>query len=559
MELDIGSFDSFMAYLRFDFWAFILPFILVSLVLAFVTYKRGKEFINQEVTEGVSRRAIREEGYYKRNKIDVYVFIASLSGIILVVIQYLKIPITVSRFFGGFIFTVTPFMFWLGGSSVGSRLVRIIPLKLEGSFLRLPVFRDVKRIIKSGLRRRGDTERLAMIIILTLAIASLATIQGNTEEIQAQRELEWHVGADWQVNFVLEDNHHANLSKITGFDSSIAVNTMDTLYLSSEIPVVAFENHQELINFKNGKPTLKWQQDTFDAFTPQSALQALEDTPNGIFLPSDQFLALDIDVGDIIEMKVPIAGSVRGETVLVENIEVLGVISQVPGGIYFHSLISQDLFQKFHALSLEMPADSFIDLALNASRYLVRTDAGSSISSSQIDEIQHVLDTEMEGIRSHRSYYEELAEINTKKQGYGITGLLSLDFIISLIAVIISAFSFTAILMERRKQEFAILRAIGAKKKHIYKMALGENSLMMMTATIWGIFIGVGVAYLFNGIFLVIALLLGSQSSVNRMVVLPLGELAIISVITFIGMLIATLLSVRSAANQDLSLATKVV
>ena len=126
-------------------------------------------------------------------------------------------------------------------------------------------------------------------------------------------------------------------------------------------------------------------------------------------------------------------------------------------------------------------------------------------------------------------------------------------------AVLVSAFSFSAILMERRKHEFAILRSIGAKKSHIYKMALGENSLMMLTASAWGIFIGVGISYLFNGVFIFVNMIVGGQISLNRTVVIPGFELLIISAVTFIGMMLATLLSVKSAANQDLSLATKVV
>ena len=84
-------------------------------------------------------------------------------------------------------------------------------------------------------------------------------------------------------------------------------------------------------------------------------------------------------------------------------------------------------------------------------------------------------------------------------------------------------------------------------------MAMGENALMMATASIWGVGIGLGISYLFNGIFMFISLFTGGITALTRAVMVPFGELAIISGVTFFGMLFATVLSVRSAANQDLA------
>ncbi len=559
MEIKFTATNRFLDFFRFDLWAFILPVGLVSLILIIVTYKKGKTFIDQEVTEGVSRREVKKEKFFKRHKLDVVLFVVSLSGLVLVIIDLLKIQVQISGFTRFIIFLFMPFIFWIGGSSVGSRVVKWIPLKLEAIFLRLPVFRDVKNVIKSGLKRRGDIERLAVIIIMTLSIASLATIQGNTEETQAQRTIQWQIGADWQINFVNEGDFHETINNISGFEDSLAINQMYLRTLSFYIQLTAIENDKELDNMKNGTPIAMWQQDTFNTYTPQKALQALYDNSNGIFISQDSLFVLDAKVGDVIDLRVPISESTTGETVKIEDIKILGIVNQLPGGTIFSAFISQKLFLEIQALSLELDANTYENNTLNGTQYLVRTEKGAAITTEEIDQIQLTLNTEIDGVSSHRSYYEELEEINTTKEGYGITGLLSLNFIISLVAVLVSAFSFSAILMERRKHEFAILRSIGAKKSHIYKMALGENSLMMLTASVWGIFIGIGISYLFNGVFIFINMIVGGQISLNRTVVIPGLELVIISAVTFIGMMLATLLSVKSAANQDLSLATKVV
>lgn len=559
MQLDFAINSRFLDYFRLDLWAFILPFGLVSLILIIVTFKKGKAFINQEVTAGVARREVKKQKFFKRHKLDVLFFLLSLSGIILVIIDLLKIPLQISEVLRVVIFIFTPFLFWLGGSSVGSRIVKLVPLKLEAIFLRLPMFKDVKNVIKSGLKRRGDIERLAVIIILTLSIASLATIQGNTEETQAQRDIEWQIGADWKINFAEKGDFHETISNISGLEDSLAINQMWVRSLSSSIKISAIEDEKELNNLVNGTPVLLWQRDSFNIYTPQKALQALTDHPTGIFITQDMSFVLEAKTGDVIELRIPISGSDQGETEKVKDIEILGIVNQLPGGIASSALISQDLFLQFQALSGQLDINTYENSTLNGSTYLVRSTLGDVISADEIDQIQLKLDTAVNGVTSHRSFYDELYDINTTKEGYGITGLLSLNFIISLVAALVSAFSFSAILMERRKHEFAILRSIGAKKRHIYKMALGENSLMMLTASAWGIFIGVGISYLFNGVFIFINMMIGGQMSFTRTVVIPGLELLIISAVTFIGMMVATMLSVKSAANQDLSMATKVV
>jgi len=112
--------------------------------------------------------------------------------------------------------------------------------------------------------------------------------------------------------------------------------------------------------------------------------------------------------------------------------------------------------------------------------------------------------------------------------------------------------------MERRKHEFAVLRAIGAKKSQIYKIAIGENLIMVLTTAIWGSLIGIGITYLFNGLFGTFAFILGG-GAIDRLVTFPWLYVSIIGFCTSIGVLVATAVSARGAANQDLSIATRVV
>jgi ABC-type antimicrobial peptide transport system permease subunit len=329
--------------------------------------------------------------------------------------------------------------------------------------------------------------------------------------------------------------------------------------LSNSFTIIGFNNEKELENLKNGESVAFWSKNDFESISPKQALQAFQDNPRGIFLPSDYLYYLDTAIGESIDIRISVIDSETDAINKVKDIEILGIVNQLPGGINRVPLVSQELFLEFKALTMNKSATAFQQLELNASRYLLRTTEGDAITEDQIDAIEADLENSIEGIVKYQSFQKQIRELNTKTQGYGITGLLSLNFIICLVAAMISAFSFSAIIMERRRTEFAILRAIGAKKSHVYKMAMGENALMMLTASLWGIFIGTGNSYLFNGVFSFIGPLTGTGSALERIIIIPIVELLLISFVTFIGMLLATALSVRSAANQDLSLATKVI
>jgi ABC-type antimicrobial peptide transport system permease subunit len=399
-------------------------------------------------------------------------------------------------------------------------------------------------------------DRLALIIILTLSIASLATIQGTTEETHARRDLEWRVGADWQVNFNKAGDYHTNLSQITGFDESIALNAAYVRILTAGVPILAIENSRELENLKTRSPVLFWQDDNFESHSAQEALQLLEDTPRGIFIMSDYADYLDLDTGDLVDVKVPLAESYFGEYYEITNIRILGKMNQFPGSITGYSLTSLSFMREILALSLNMSIDSYANETLNSTRYYVKTDLGTDITAQLIETAQIELENLME-LSNDISYFYEDEKLNSSTEGYGISGLLSMDFVISVLASLISAFAFSAIIMEKRKHEFAILRAIGFRKKHIYKLALGENALMMLTASIWGIFLGIGIAQLFNGVFMFVSMISGTFSTLERIVVIPVVELVIISAVTFFGMLGATVVSIRSAANQDIAVGIK--
>ncbi|MHA2173036.1 MAG: ABC transporter permease, partial [Candidatus Kariarchaeaceae archaeon] len=373
------------------------------------------------------------------------------------------------------------------------------------------------------------------------------------------------VGSDFQVNYAFAQNYapeilglSINNEKVV--QSVLAIGVGPTVnILNDAYTIVGIDASSEYENFIAGRSTGIWHSDSFDNLSPSSALKLMKDNPLGIFVSSGTLDQTISEVNEEVELTVAAQNLLTGnETSHDLTVKILGTFDHLPGELGGDTLIASPLvINKLRSLSFDLPVSTLDGTPMNATKYLFKTKMGDSISNKEINLIREQLRQNI-FYASDRSLKAETDDFLTGGGAFGIPGLLSLNFIVSVTAALISTFAFTAILMERRKGEFAVLRAIGAKQQQIYKIAVGENALLVFTAVIWGILIGSGITYLFNGIFVVFNIFLGA-GPLTRQIVFPWINIILIGVATSLGMLFATLLSVRGAARQDLSVATRVV
>ena len=126
-----------------------------------------------------------------------------------------------------------PFALWIGGALVLGRIGGAAPrivLKIVGW---TPAMSDIRR----GLRSSGSNEsvnRLAVILLLTLSIVTLAAVQGYTGTLVDERTASAQVGADLQVQFeapVSEDvaRQRVNSAMISLDNSASRCDTLDDI------------------------------------------------------------------------------------------------------------------------------------------------------------------------------------------------------------------------------------------------------------------------------------------------------------------------------------------
>lgn len=101
-------------------------------------------------------------------------------------------------------------------------------------------------MLKAGLRRRGDINKLAIVIVLSLAISSLAVIQGFTDEHQINRDIEYRVGSDYKLTTSTATNITSILNEIEGIQNIQALPTISGRILSSDISIVGIDPQKKL-------------------------------------------------------------------------------------------------------------------------------------------------------------------------------------------------------------------------------------------------------------------------------------------------------------------------
>ncbi|MHA1911136.1 MAG: FtsX-like permease family protein [Candidatus Kariarchaeaceae archaeon] len=544
LKFNLGTYDDLQDFIRFDRGAFLTSFVVIGMIVFIATRKKGKEFIELEVSEAVQKATWKKDGFFRRNKLDLVMLVIGLiSAFISIASAAFDYSIKISPFVDIFVigFLGTIFL-WVGGALYGARIAKWIAQRLQPQLMKVNVFKDIGIIVKSGLKRRGDIDRLVVIIVLTLSVATLAASQGFTDEVNSIRTLEYEIGADYHVQYTSLGANLNNFNEVYGIKDVIALPAVQVGVLSTTSILYGMES--SIVD------KAIWHEDSFKDVSASKAFSELEKHDNGVIV--GEGLADDIGskVGDTIRLKVYYFNPIDNETYTQHlEVKVVALLNHAPGDISSGAMIAN--YEVLYDLNDLVANFTLPRTELLAGKYLVNRE-----SNMDHNDLKNSL-SNLVNVYSVRDLEEEKSELGSQAN-FGIPGLLSMMFFVAVVGSLTSAFAFSAIIMERRKREFAVLQTIGASRRQIYKTALGENALMMLTSVVWGIIIGIGASFQMNGLFIFIGIILG-RGGVTRIVEIPWGTIAIIGIATYAGMLVATVLSVRSAARQDLSVATRVV
>ncbi|MBD51598.1 MAG: hypothetical protein CMB08_06800, partial [Euryarchaeota archaeon] len=459
---------------------------------------------------------------------------------------------------------------WIGGALVLGRLgaagPRIFTLILGWS----PLVTDIRR----GLKGSGSSEsvnRLAVIMLLTLSIVTLAAVQGYTGTLVDERTTSAENGADLQVQFsspmsetqarneILLAIDRVDNSNIKDIGSMTSVGDIFTSPKGEDSRLrtwIVFDDHEE---------TLLWDTQTIPTYVSDASLlwrnnwfTAGSDARRQLGLSSsdiDNFITIEYTDYDF---SFGPDGLNISTTVTDADIQYMGSHRWIPG--------------------LE-PTQSSQVIVIGESTYktLVGNQTANSYTSNkwffelcnQTDrscaDALRELSTEVSNIIgvSSSTDWPTVHEDNERKGGliFGTPGLLSLQFVVASLASIASAFVFLSLVLTQRKRELAILQAIGASPNQIIRLVLFEIMAILLVSMGLGVILGLAIAESFNGFFgifgFIFQIFLGESAPIDRELIWPWFDLVLVNSSVLFAVVLALLYTTRKALKSDLAIVLK--
>jgi ABC-type antimicrobial peptide transport system permease subunit len=249
-------------------------FATVGLALLFGR-SRARDFIELEIEEGV--RKVIEVNKPKR-WLHWSLFLVGLLGMIDTWLEMngSEDGIISNFFIEGVINIFGPFMLWIGGALLLARIGAAGPKIMQLIFGRTALLKDVKR----GLQGSGSTEsvnRLAIIMLLTLSIVTLAAVQGYTGTLVDERTASATVGSDLQITFEEPVNSSTALSiveQVYGSEATLLATNIPSLTLRS---LDNGDTYQAWVLLENGGDVLDWPEQAIPGSSVDTGLESYQD------------------------------------------------------------------------------------------------------------------------------------------------------------------------------------------------------------------------------------------------------------------------------------------
>jgi ABC-type antimicrobial peptide transport system permease subunit len=549
---------------------FFTAFATLGLALIFGR-SRARDFMELEIDEGVSKvQKVAKPKYWLHWSLFL---VGSLGAIdTLLVMNGTDDGLGLNWFLGGLINVFGPFMLWIGGALILGKLGAAGPRIMQFFFSRSPLLSDVKR----GLKGSGSTEsvnRLAVIMLLTLSIVTLAAVQGYTGTLVDERTADVNVGSDLQV--MSSDNLTSSevetmITQISDKDITVSAVHVPTITLIPE----GGERITAYVLMDDSRDVLKWLPQAIPGDDVSAAMTAYQE--GGFSAGEDAAYELDLwgsgrggssDSGD----ELLTSDSANSENVNFTWIQLsfdfaTESIVEIPNNASAQYIGTHDFIPGVPtadmASSIIIGESTYRELIGNAAVDNLRANTWIvNVNGVSGDDLQVLRSSIEADSRFENAIDWETAHEDVERNGgliFGTPGLLSLQFVVASIAAIASSFVFLSLVLNQRQKELAVLQAIGASPNQIIRLVLFEILSIIVVSMALGILLGMGLALSFNGLFdvfgFIFQLLSGGESTIiTRELQWPWLELGLVSLAVFASVVMALLFTTRKALRSDLA------
>ena len=194
-------------------------------------------------------------------------------------------------FIGGLVNIFGPFMLWIGGALLLSRLGAYGPKIMLFFFQKTRLLSDIKRGLQNTASSESTT-KLSLIMLLTLSIVTLAAVQGYTGSLVDERTADLAVGSDIKV-FTTEP-----MTAIEVEDAVLNISSSDIAVKALTVPIISLSTEdgtdvQAYVLMNESGDILRWFPQAIPGSDIAGAIAAYQQ--GGFSAGPDVAFTLDLD------------------------------------------------------------------------------------------------------------------------------------------------------------------------------------------------------------------------------------------------------------------------
>lgn len=460
--------------------------ICIALML-FASLWRIYKFVQVEM-ELKRERESNLQRFISNHALDIAVLTAGMFLLMLVIDVDTVAQISRSPYYVLFLF----FMLgtWIGIAQLLARSVNKLASFLSKGFISR-LGSQITLIGKNFERQQENTFIIAVLLIITFSISVFVVIFITSAGSNAALLSDYEIGADFKIYTSNVDLSFAQkLEADAGIDQCMAIQKTNAWLGTAKVDIYGV-NASKYLHIGSWAPT------SFLSGTPEENLQRLANTTRGMIINDHLASILNIGINDELLLKV---WTVGGHTKITYNI--VGIIYSAPGFGVMKKSGGQVGFLENHGGLLinghEMEGPSY-DNITTSNLFFARAPDSNDIPT-KLETQNRLLENNQISSRIRYIKVSELPPPETFLSLIGMTGILWLNLIGSLVILAILIYFFFGTIVFERKTEFAIMRACGASTKAVKRLVFLEGLLLLAITLAEGYGIGMLFAWIYTTI-----------------------------------------------------------
>jgi predicted lysophospholipase L1 biosynthesis ABC-type transport system permease subunit len=392
-----------------------------------------------------------------------------------------------------------------------------------------------------------------MIMTLTFSVTIFSAVEAQTYDGFVTQQVKYFMGGDIRV---YSDQVPASavwqLLNIPGIDAATAVIMRDSYAATEDILLIGID---PVAYAQTGN----WDSTSIPGADPYLVLQALEDVPDAIIFPQHIANAIDRHTGDQIDITTMYMTNFYEPTSFTKTFTIVGEVFSAPGfgfadaddpaatptpypGYGFQES-STFAFCHIDYFLYELPSQGAMGEIDDTFLFFASTEPGAD--RDQVLETVQALGFTRTAWSSHSLDIEAMYP-GAHLFSSGVISLLSMSFLAALALGLLSLTVFVNVMVQGRKTEYAIMRAIGGTSGQVTAIVVGEFTGLILATFFLGLLLSVGFSWLLmNSLVKLFPL----PTVLPFAIIWPLLLLFGLVVLVVIGMLIGIYLPARRAGS----------